>query len=123
MLALWVNFTCCCRWTCWFIKAWRYGCCCWSGVAEAAGQATEGTTLEPVARVVGAFAAPMTASKIANKTIKRSIERPSVESLRDAKNVAYDAVDKSGVKFSTDEVGNLINRAKASVDEFNMFQM
>ena len=87
--------------------------------SEAAGQATEGTALEPVARVVGAFAAPMTASKIANKTIKRSIERPSVESLRDAKNVAYDAVDKSGVKFSTDEVGNLINRAKASVDEFN----
>ena len=87
--------------------------------SEAAGQATEGTKLEPVARVVGAFAAPMTASKIANKTIKRSIERPSLESLRDAKNVAYDAVDKSGVKFSTDEVGNLINRAKASVDDFN----
>ena len=87
--------------------------------SEAAGQATEGTALEPVARVVGAFAAPMTASKIANKTIKRSIERPSLESLRDAKNVAYDAVDKSGVKFSTDEVGNLINRAKASVDDFN----
>ena len=87
--------------------------------SEAAGQATEGTKLEPVARVVGAFAAPMTASKIANKTIKRSIERPSLESLRDAKNVAYDAVDKSGVKFSADEVGNLINRAKASVDDFN----
>ena len=87
--------------------------------SEAAGQAAEGTALEPVARVVGAFAAPMTASKIANKTIKRSIERPSLESLRDAKNVAYDAVDKSGVKFSTDEVGNLINRAKASVDDFN----
>ena len=87
--------------------------------SEAAGQAAEGTALEPVARVVGAFAAPMAASKIANKTIKRSIERPSLESLRDAKNVAYDAVDKSGVKFSTDEVGNLINRAKASVDDFN----
>ena len=87
--------------------------------SEAAGQAAEGTALEPVARVVGAFAAPMTASKIANKTIKRSIERPSLESLRDAKNVAYDAVDKSGVKFSTDEVSNLINRAKASVDDFN----
>ncbi len=39
--------------------------------SEAAGQAAEGTALEPVARVVGAFAAPMTASKIANKTIKR----------------------------------------------------
>lgn len=87
--------------------------------SEAAGQATEGTALEPVARVVGAFAAPMAASKIANKTIKRSVERPSLESLRDAKNVAYNAVDKSGVKFSTDEVGNLINKAKASVDDFN----
>jgi len=87
--------------------------------SEATGQATEGTKLEPFARVVGALAAPAAATKIANKTIRRSVQRPSVESLRDAKNLAYDAVDKSGVKFAVNEVDDLINRAKTSVDDFN----
>jgi len=87
--------------------------------SEAAGQATEGTALEPVARIVGAFATPAAVSKIANKTIRRSIQRPSVESLRDAKNVAYKAVDDSGVKFAANEVDDLITKAKSSVDDFN----
>lgn len=86
--------------------------------SEAAGQATEGTALEPVARIVGAFAAPAAVSKIANKTIRRSIQRPSIESLRDAKNVAYKAVDDSGVKFAANEVDDLITKAKSSVDDF-----
>ena len=87
--------------------------------SEAAGQAAEGTVLEMPARIVGAFAAPSAVGRIANKTIKRSIQRPSVESLRDAKNAAYSAVDKSGVKFTTSEVDDLISRANSSVDDFN----
>ena len=87
--------------------------------SEAAGQATEGTALEMPARIVGAFAAPSAVGRIANKTVKRSIQRPSLENLRDAKNAAYTAVDKSGVKFTTDEVSDLIAKAKASVDDFN----
>ena len=87
--------------------------------SEAAGQAAEGTVLEMPARIVGAFAAPSAVGRIANKTVRRSIQRPSVKSLRDAKNAAYSAVDKSGVKFTTDEVDNLISKATASVDEFN----
>lgn len=87
--------------------------------SEAAGQATEGTVLEMPARIVGAFAAPSAVGRIANKTVRRSIQRPSVESLRDAKNAAYSAVDKSGVKFTTSEVDDLISRAKSSVDDFN----
>lgn len=87
--------------------------------SEAAGQATEGTALEMPARIVGAFAAPSAVGRIANKTVRRSIQRPSVESLRDAKNAAYSAVDKSGVKFTTSEVDDLISRAKSSVDDFN----
>ena len=87
--------------------------------SEAAGQAAEGTALEMPARIVGAFAAPSAVGRIANKTVRRSIQRPSVESLRDAKNAAYSAVDKSGVKFTTSEVDDLISRAKSSVDDFN----
>ena len=87
--------------------------------SEAAGQAAEGTGLEMPARIVGAFAAPSAVGRIANKTVRRSIQRPSVESLRDAKNAAYSAVDKSGVKFTTDEVSDLRSRAKAAVDDFN----
>lgn len=87
--------------------------------SEYAGQATEGTAFEMPARIVGAFAAPSAVGRIANKTVRRSIQRPSVESLRDAKNAAYSAVDKSGVKFTTSEVDDLISRAKSSVDDFN----
>lgn len=87
--------------------------------SEAAGEATEGTALELPARIVGAFVAPAAAGRIANKTVRRSFERPSLESLRDTKNLAYNAVDNSGVKFSADEIGDLINKSKQSVDEFN----
>jgi len=46
--------------------------------SEAAGQATEGTVLEMPARIVGAFAAPSAVGRIANKTVKRSIQRPLI---------------------------------------------
>lgn len=79
--------------------------------SEAAGQATEGTVLEPVARVVGAFAAPMALSKI-NKTAaafsKKASEIPTVAAQHDAAKAAYKAVDNAGIKFSAKETDDLI---------------
>lgn len=79
--------------------------------SEAAGQATEGTALEPVARVVGAFAAPMAISR-ANKTAaafsKRASEVPTVAAQHDAARAAYKAVDNAGIKFTAQETDDII---------------
>jgi hypothetical protein len=88
--------------------------------SEAAGQATEGTAAEPYARMAGAFFAPMavsTANKTVNVMFKRAATRPSVETLKDAKNAAYKAVDQSGVKLPAsiaDDIASKANAAAAS---------
>lgn len=93
--------------------------------SEAAGQAAEeyAPSLETPARIIGAFASPAGLSKIKNKTIqatfKRSMERPSLQSLQDAKNAAYAAVDKAGVRFKPNEMNQIVAKANAKVAEFN----
>lgn len=93
--------------------------------SEAAGQAAEeyAPSLETPARIIGAFASPAGLSKIKNKTIqatfKRSMERPSLQSLQDAKNAAYAAVDKAGVKFGPNEMNQIVAKANARVADFN----
>jgi len=88
--------------------------------SEAAGQATEGTAAEPYARMAGAFFAPMavsTANKTVNAMFKRASTRPSVQTLKDAKNAAYKAVDESGVKLPAsvaDDIASKANKAAAS---------
>ena len=84
--------------------------------SETAGQMSEGTIYEPIARVLGAFAAPVTANKTVKAFSKRADERPSLDTQRDYKNAAYKEVDDSGVKFSQDEVGGLFARIKSSLD-------
>ena len=85
--------------------------------SEAAGQAAEeyAPQFELPARVIGAFAAPSAGAKAVNKTFARSVERPSLDSLRDAKNAAYAKVDKAGVKFNEAEVNSIIAKANAAV--------
>lgn len=79
--------------------------------SEAAGQVTEGTDLEPVARVVGAFAAPMALSRV-NKTAaafsKKASEIPTVAAQHDAAKAAYKAVDNAGIKFTAQETDDII---------------
>jgi hypothetical protein len=88
--------------------------------SEAAGQATEGTAAEPYARVAAGLFAPLainTTNKTVNAMFRRAADRPSVETLRDAKNAAYDAVDASGVKIPltvTDDIYTQAQSAAAS---------
>ena len=84
--------------------------------SETAGQMSEGTIYEPIARVLGAFAAPATANKTVKAFAKKADERPSLDAQRDYKNAAYKEVDDSGVKFSQDEVGGLFARIKSALD-------
>lgn len=90
--------------------------------SEAAGQATEGTAAEPYARMAGAFFAPMavsTANKTVNAMFKRAATRPSVETLKDAKNAAYKAVDQSGVKLPASVADDIASKANAAAASRN----
>jgi len=92
--------------------------------SEAAGQAAEGTTLEPVARVVGAFAAPSAISGIKNKTVqalsKRSIEKPNVETARAAKNAAYNAFTNAGGKVNVN-MNEVVSKVERAIDDSDVF--
>lgn len=80
--------------------------------SEAFGQMTEGTAIEPFARVVGAIA-PSAIGGIKGaigKTLNRGSTYPSVEALRAAKNDAYRAADNAGVTFSKEEVGGMVSQ-------------
>lgn len=93
--------------------------------SEAAGQAAEeyAPSAELPARIIGAFAAPSVGLKAANKTtqalFKRSVERPTLESLQQVKNAAYSAVDKAGVKFKPNEMNQIVAKSNAAVAKFN----
>ena len=93
------------------------------GVAsEAAGQLTEGTAMEPYARFAAGMFAPLalnTANQTVNAMFRRAGERPSLETLRDAKNAAYAAVDASGVKVPVAIVDDISSRARAAAASRN----
>lgn len=89
--------------------------------SEFAGQAAEkyAPSAELPARIIGAFAAPSTGKKVLNKTFQRSMDRPTLESLQTAKNAAYSAVDKAGVKFKPNEMNQIVAKSNAAVAKFN----
>ncbi len=58
-------------------------------------------------------------TKAFRRVFKASAERPSIESLRAAKTVAYDAVDKSGERFGPDDLKALSDAAAARMDDLN----
>lgn len=93
------------------------------GIAsEAAGQATEGTSIEPYARFATGLFAPLavnTANRTVNAMFRRAADRPSLETLRDAKNAAYAAVDASGVKVPVAIVDDISSRAQAAAASRN----
>jgi hypothetical protein len=84
--------------------------------SEALGALTEGSAAEPYARMVGAFFTPVLMPKLAQSVksaFSSAASRPSVETLRDAKNAAYDAVDSAGIKIPASSMDDLAN---SSVD-------
>lgn len=78
------------------------------GVAsEAAGQLTEGTTAEPYARIVGAFAGPAAVSrgfKVYNKTAEalrqKNFKSPALETAEQSKNKAWDEFEQVAGKLA-----------------------
>ena len=77
---------------------------------------SEGTIYEPIARVLGAFAAPATANKTVKAFSKKADEFPTIDSLRNYKNAAYKEVDEAGVKFSIKEYNGLLNKVENILD-------
>jgi hypothetical protein len=78
----------------------KYGVAGGAG-SEALGQMAEGTDLESLARLTGAIVGPMAASgatRAVQGAFRTAAERPSLETLRDAKNAAYQAVDDAGIR-------------------------
>lgn len=79
--------------------------------SEAAGQLTEGTAAEPAARVIGAFLAPVAATGLKNKTLaafqKRAMEKPAIETARDASKASYKAFDDAVAEMTAG--GKFIN--------------
>ena len=95
--------------------------------SETAGQLTEGTEYEPIARVIGAFGAPMATSAlrgIKNKTVqftqRRAIEQPAVETARQAKDASYKAFEAAGGKVTV-QMDDVIRDVERSIDADDMF--
>lgn len=93
------------------------------GIAsEAAGMAFEGTGLEDAARLIGGLggsAAANIGTKAFQNAFRMSAERPSLESLRTAKNVAYGAVDDAGEKFASAELQDMVSKVRTALDDVN----
>lgn len=112
-----------------------------SGAAsEVAGQATEGTQVEPYARIAAAIVAPSIGTKAANTliarpydkfvkpnlvaktintgnktldaTLGRAIVNPTFENQNIAKNAAYKAAEDAGVTFSPMQVQGVAENAR-----------
>lgn len=90
--------------------------------SEAAGQATEGTSLEPFARIAGAVAAP-SAINVGSRAFKALFQKtsatPTIENLRSLKTQAYRDVDAADVKFTPQQTDDLIARAQRAMDDVN----
>lgn len=90
--------------------------------SEAAGQATEGTALEPAARLIGAVAGPVAfnmGTRAFQGAFKASQAKPSMETLQGAKTAAYKAVDDAGEVFTGKETKALFDRVKTVLDDGN----
>lgn len=95
--------------------------------SETAGQLTEGTEYEPYARVVGAFASPAAISGlkgIKNKTVqftqKRAIEKPAVETARQAKDASYAAFTNAGGKVDV-QMSDVVKDIEMSIATDDLF--
>lgn len=80
--------------------------------SEAFGQMTEGTELEPYARLVGAIVAPSVGNKTLSVLQKRSSQRPTVNALKAEKNQAYQMVSQAGEAFTPQELQTMVRAAQ-----------
>lgn len=87
------------------------------GVAsEAAGQATEGTVLEPYARVGGALAGGLLASTRGNVGTRQMLKNaPTRETVAADTKAAYDAIDKAGIVFDQNSYKSAAMKIKSDL--------
>lgn len=85
-------------------------------VSEAAGQATEGTALEPYARFGGALAGGLAASTRGNVGTKQMLkEAPTREAVAADTKAAYDAIDKAGIVFDPNSYKSAAMKIKSDL--------
>lgn len=84
--------------------------------SEAAGQATEGTALEPYARVAGALLGGLPAFERGNVGTKQMLkDAPSRETVAADTKAAYDAVDKAGIVYDPNAYKGAAMKIKADL--------
>jgi hypothetical protein len=76
--------------------------------SEAAGQATEGTALEPYARIAGALIAPYAANKTLSAFQKKNVTSPTLATLKAEKNSAYDLLKSEGTGLTGTQTAYLV---------------
>jgi len=81
--------------------------------SEAAGQATEGTALEPYARITGALVAPYAANKTLSSLQKRNVTAPTIQTLKDEKTTAYNMLKEKGTGLTATETAYLTDEMKS----------
>jgi len=98
-----------------------YGAASGALTAESGERAEGAETGAKVGALFGAVApiAVNVGTKAFRAIFGRAVERPSVESLRAAKTVAYRAVDDAGETFAPQDIANLRDRAISALDDLN----
>ena len=76
--------------------------------SEAAGQATEGTDLEPYARIAGALVSPYAANKTLSAFQKKNVTSPTLPTLKAEKNSAYDLLKSEGTGLTGTQTAYLV---------------
>jgi hypothetical protein len=93
--------------------------------SEAAGQLTKDTPYEDVARFAGAIVGGVApdvvkfGTKAFQNAFRMSAEKPTVESLRTVKTIAYKAVDEAGERFAPDELQSMLANVTTKLDDVN----
>lgn len=93
--------------------------------SEAAGQLTKDTPFEDVARFAGAVIGGVApdvvnfGTKAFQNAFRMSAQKPTVESLRTVKSIAYKAVDEAGERFQPSELQGMVAAVRTNLDDVN----
>jgi len=84
--------------------------------SEAAGQATEGTDLEPYARIAGALISPYAANKTLSAFQKKNVTSPTLPTLKAEKNSAYDLLKSEGTGLTGTQTAYLVQDMRSALN-------
>lgn len=93
--------------------------------SEFAGQLTKDTPYEDVARFAGAVIGGVApdivnfGTKAFQNAFRMSAQKPTIESLRTTKNIAYKAVDEAGERFQPTELQGMLATIRTNLDDVN----